>query len=159
MQILKNAKLLFFLLKNKIFIIYLIIKTKQMPAKKLTRSKLVKKLDTVFSIYIRRKDAINDIATCFTCGKQDHWKKLQNGHFQSRKHYSTRWDEVNCQVQCAGCNVFRYGEQYKFSLGLNEKYGKFTSEMLMIKAREICKIPDFEIEDLIEKYKSFVDNY
>ncbi len=59
-------------------------------AKKTPRKKLVEKLDKVFSIYIRRRNAVNDIAECFTCGKKDHWKKLQNGHFQSRKHYSTR---------------------------------------------------------------------
>ena len=62
-------------------------------AKKLTRTKLVKKLDTIFSQYIRKVNSDNEISTCFTCGKQDHWKKLQNGHFQSRRHYSTRWDE------------------------------------------------------------------
>ena len=84
-------------------------------AKRTQRKKLVDKLDKVFSVYIRRRYAENDIAECFTCGKQDHWKKLQNGHFQSRKHYATRWHEENCQVQCAGCNVFRYGEQYKFA--------------------------------------------
>mgnify|MGYP003119741019 FL=1 len=128
-----------------------------MAVKKQTRSKLVKKLDTVFSIYIRRKEAIDGVATCFTCGKQDHWKKLQNGHFQSRKHYSTRWDEINCQVQCAGCNVFRYGEQYKFSLGLDQRYGAGTAEMLLIRAKQVFKISDFEIQDLIKKYKSFVD--
>ena len=114
-------------------------------------------MDTVFSIYIRQKESVNDIATCFTCGKQDHWKKLQNGHFQSRKHYSTRWDETNCQVQCAGCNVFRYGEQYKFSLGLDQKYWEGTSEMLLIKAKQVFKISDDELEDLINKYKSIVE--
>ena len=124
----------------------------------MSRSKIVKKLDTVFSIYIRQKESVNDIATCFTCGKQDHWKKLQNGHFQSRKHYSTRWDETNCQVQCAGCNVFRYGEQYKFSLGLDQKYGEGTAEMLLIKAKQVFKISDDELEDLINKYKSIVES-
>ena len=117
-------------------------------AKKLTRSKLVKKLDTIFSIYIRRKNSINNIATCFTCGKQDHWKKLQNGHFQSRKHYSTRWDEVNCQVQCAGCNVFKYGEQYKYSLYLGNK----LSKKLLIESRNIIKFTNAELEDMIKEY-------
>ena len=126
-------------------------------AKKLTRSKLVKKLDTIFSIYIRRKNAVNDIATCFTCGKKDHWKKLQNGHFQSRKHYSTRFDEINCQVQCAGCNVFKYGEQYVFGNKLDIKYGTGTAEKLYLKAKQIIKLTNPEIEDLILRYKNFVD--
>ena len=130
-----------------------------MPSnKKVSRSKLVKKLDTIFSQYIRLKNSVNEKATCFTCGKVDHWKKLQNGHFQSRKHYSTRWDEVNCQVQCAGCNVFKYGEQYKFSVNLDAKYGQGTAEDLSIKAQQIIKLSNFEIEDMIKKYKNLVDS-
>tara|TARA_R100000935_G_scaffold58056_1_gene93718 strand:+ start:1913 stop:2302 length:390 start_codon:yes stop_codon:yes gene_type:complete len=125
--------------------------------KKLTRSKLVKKLDTIFSQYIRQKNSIDNISTCFTCGKKDHWKKLQNGHFQSRKHYSTRWDEINCQVQCAGCNVFKYGEQYVFGAKLDQKFGEGTSRRLHIKGQQIVKIADFELEELIIKYKKFVD--
>ena len=57
--------------------------------KKPTRKTLITKLDKVFSEYIRRRYAKNDIATCVTCGKKDHWKKLQAGHFMSRKHYAT----------------------------------------------------------------------
>ena len=126
-------------------------------AKKLTRSKLVKKLDTIFSQYIRQKNSIDEIATCFTCGKSDHWKKLQNGHFQSRRHYSTRWDEMNCQVQCAGCNVFKYGEQYVFGSKLDSKFGSGTSRRLHIKAQEIVKLSDNDIEEMIKRYKDFVD--
>ena len=126
-------------------------------AKKLTRSKIVKKLDTIFSQYIRQKNAVDEIATCFTCGKEDHWKKLQNGHFQSRRHYSTRWDEVNCQVQCAGCNVFKYGEQYVFGNKLDSKFGEGTSRRLHIKAQEIVKLSDNDIEEMIKRYKDFVD--
>jgi len=128
-------------------------------AKKLTRSKIVKKLDAVFSQYIRLKDSVDGMATCFTCGKQDHWKKLQNGHFQSRKHYTTRWDEMNCQVQCAGCNVFKYGEQYIFGVNLDQKYGPGTSNELFIKSRQSIKFADFELEDMIIKYKKLVDSF
>jgi hypothetical protein len=128
-----------------------------MPSKKVSRSKLVKKLDTVFSQYIRLKDADNEIATCFTCGKKDHWKKLQNGHFQSRKHYATRWDEQNCQVQCAGCNVFKYGEQFVFGKNLDEKYYAGFSDELYYKAKQIVKISNYEIEEMIIKYKNLVN--
>ena len=128
-------------------------------SKKLTRSKVVKKLDVVFSQYIRLKDSVNEKTICFTCGKQDHWKKLQNGHFMSRRHYSTRWDEINCQVQCAGCNVFRYGEQYKFSVALDNRYGEGTSDSLLQKSKQIIKLSTMELEDLIIKYKNLVDSY
>ena len=117
-------------------------------AKKVTRKSLIEKLDKVFSIYIRRRYAINDIAKCVTCGKQDHWSKLQNGHFMSRKHLSTRWNEDNCQVQCAGCNVFRYGEQYLYSQYLGDK----LSQELYIKSKETRKFDEVELQELIEHY-------
>jgi hypothetical protein len=125
-------------------------------AKKSTRKKLVDKLDKVFSIYIRRRNAVNDISECFTCGKKDHWKKLQNGHFQSRKHYSTRWNELNCQVQCASCNVFRYGEQYKFAKNLDEKYYDGLAEELHIEANKTVKLDNTDLEMLIEKYEMLI---
>ena len=121
--------------------------------KKVSRSSLVKKLDNVFSIYIRKRYSINGKATCFTCEKIDDWNKLQCGHFQSRKHYATRWDETNCQVQCVGCNVYRYGEQYKFGIHLDQVHGLGTSERLLQKSRNECKIKNYELEELIQKYK------
>ena len=126
-----------------------------MPKKKLTRSKLVKKLDNIFSQYIRLSNSVNDIAECVTCNKKDHWKKMQCGHFQSRKHYSTRWDERNVAVQCAGCNVFRYGEQFKFSLYL----GKKLSQELLDKSRIITKFASYELEEMVEHYSSEVKKY
>ncbi len=128
-----------------------------MKSKKPKRSKLVKNLDAIFSQYIRKKNSVNEIATCFTCGKKDHWKKLQNGHFMSRRHYATRWDETNCQVQCAGCNVFRYGEQYQFSVNLDAKFGKNTAEELQRKSRQIFKISDVEIIEMTNYYKDLFD--
>ena len=126
--------------------------------KKIPRSKLIKKLDKVFSLYIRQRNAINEISTCFTCGKQDHWKHLQCGHFQSRRHYSTRWDEINCQVQCAGCNVFKYGEQFIFGKNLNLEFGEGTSEELYLKAKQIIKFSNNDLEDLITKYNSLIND-
>jgi len=129
-------------------------------AKKLTRSKLVKKLDAVFSQYIRLKDADEfGNATCFTCGKVDHWKKLQNGHFQSRKHYATRWDEMNCQVQCVSCNMFKGGEQFLFGKYLDERFYVGLSDTMFFKAKETVKFADFEIEEMILKYKDLVDSF
>jgi hypothetical protein len=64
-------------------------------AKKPSRKTIITKLDSIFSQYIRLRYSKNEISECVTCGKQDHWKKLQAGHFVSRKHYATRWDEDN----------------------------------------------------------------
>lgn len=116
--------------------------------KQASRKTLVKNLDTIFSTYIRRKDAIDDIATCVTCGKKDHYKKLQCGHFMSRSNYSTRWDENNVGVQCYGCNISRSGEQFKFSLYLGNK----LAEQMLIKSKQTVKFADEDLIDLIKYY-------
>jgi hypothetical protein len=123
-------------------------------SKKPSRKTIITKLDSIFSQYIRLRYSKNEIATCVTCGKQDHWKKMQNGHFISRKHYATRFDEDNCQVQCSGCNVFRYGEQYLFSKYL----GADLSEELLMKSKKIQKFTDSELLDMIELYNEKVNN-
>jgi len=123
-------------------------------AKKPTRKTIITKLDNIFSQYIRLRYSKNEISECVTCGKQDHWKKLQAGHFISRKHYATRYDEDNVQVQCSGCNVFRYGEQYLFSKYL----GVDLSEDLLMKSRKIQKFTDNELLEMIEIYKDKVNN-
>ena len=125
--------------------------------KKLTRSKLVKKLDNIFSQYIRLSNSKNGNCTCVTCGKEGHWKNdgMQAGHFMSRKHYSTRWDERNVKVQCTGCNVFKFGEQYKFSLYLGGK----LSEELLEESRKIRKFTSDELEEMVVHYSNEVKKY
>ena len=127
---------------------------------KKTVSKLKKELDKIFSVYIRLREANEyGMCQCITCGKVGHYKKdgMQNGHFQSRKHLSTRFDEENCQVQCVKCNVYAWGEQYKFSLALDGKYGEGKAEELQYLARTTLKISRVEYEEKISYYKSLVD--
>jgi hypothetical protein len=116
---------------------------------KVKRSTIVKNLDTVFSQYIRLRYAKNEIAECVTCGKKDHWKKLQCGHFQSRRHYSTRWDENNVGVQCYGCNITSQGQQFLFAkyLGLDK------AEEMVLKSKQTVKFTDDDLQDMIQHYK------
>ena len=115
---------------------------------------MVAKADKEFSLYIRQKDADKDgIATCITCGKKDHWKKLHCGHFMSRRHFNTRWDEQNVAVQCPGCNTFRGGEQFIFGQNIDLKYGDGESQLIMIKSRETVKLTVDDIEEIWLKYK------
>ena len=127
---------------------------------KKTISKLKKELDTIFSVFIRLREANEyGIVQCFTCGVARHYKDgMQNGHFQSRKHMATRFDEENCQVQCVKCNMFSQGEQYKFSLALESKYGEGKAEELEVLARTTLKISRAEYEEQIEYYKNLVNN-
>ena len=125
--------------------------------KRKSRKSLIKKLDTIFSRYIRLRNAKNEIAECVTCGKKDNYKRLQAGHFISRKNYNTRWDPTNVQVQCVACNVYRYGEQYKFGKWLDHRFGIGTTDELYNKGQLIRKFSDDEIQDKIDYYIDLVD--
>ena len=128
---------------------------------KKTISKLKKELDKWFSLYIRLREANEyGMVQCFTCGIVRGYKDgMQNGHFQSRKHLATRFDEENCQVQCIKCNMFSQGEQFKFGLNLDVKYGEGTAEELEFLARNTLKISRVEYEEKISYYKTLVKNF
>jgi len=122
-------------------------------AKKPTRSKLVKKLDILFSKYVRLSNADkNGICTCVTCGKKGHWKdgSIQAGHFMSRKHYSTRWDVRNVKPQCVGCNVFKNGQAYLFSIYL----GSELANELYLQSNKIVKFSNDELQGMIDHYST-----
>ena len=127
-----------------------------------TISKLKKELDKWFSLYIRLRNATDyeGLCQCFTCGKVGHYKSggMQNGHFQSRRFMATRFSEDgNCEVQCVACNMFRGGEQYKFALALDSKYGAGTAEELEFLSRMVVKFSRVDYEDNIRYYKSAVE--
>ena len=105
-----------------------------------TLSKLKKELDKWFSLYIRLRNAsVDGITKCFTCDKIAHYKKMHAGHFMSRKHHATRWNEENVQVQCPKCNLFGQGEQYTFGKLLDIRVGDGTSEELQELSRTTVK--------------------
>jgi len=125
-----------------------------------TISKLKKELDKWFSLYIRLRDATDEgMVQCTTCSKVSYYKSgIQNGHFQSRRFMATRYDEQNCSAQCVACNMFRGGEQYRFALAIDAKYGEGTAEELQYKARQIQKFSRVDYEEKISYYKEAVKN-
>lgn len=120
------------------------------------RATLIRKADRVFSIYVRRKDAIGDIARCVTCGRQDHYKLMQNGHYISRRVMALRFDELNCHVQCPDCNMRLSGNIPKYRKYLIEKYGLGRIEALEIRGRHGGKLTTHEIESYIAKYEALL---
>jgi hypothetical protein len=123
-------------------------------------SKLKKELDKWFSLYIRLRNATEyGMVQCYTCGKVANYKAgMQCGHFMSRRFHATRWNEMNCQVQCVKCNMYGQGEQYKFGLYLDAQYGEGTAEELQFEARQIVKYTRVDYTDQIGYYKTLVDN-
>lgn len=129
--------------------------------RKISRKNLIKRLDTIFSEYIRRKYADKrGIVKCYTCNKKAYWKGegMQNGHFISRASRILRWSEFNCRPQCYACNCMRYGQNYIFAMNLNKEYGYNIAEELLIESKKTIKQSDQDLIDLTNKYKSLVDN-
>lgn len=119
-----------------------------------SRRILIKKLDSVFSLFIRLKFADkNGNVRCFTCGAFKHYKEIQNGHYVTRGKYSTRWDEDNCRPQCYGCNIGRNGNYPVFSQNLGMK----KIDELVRRGNLTVKYSDIDIKELINKYEEFVE--
>jgi hypothetical protein len=117
------------------------------------RSTIIKKLDAIFSLYIRNYYAdSNGQVECITCQRFYPVAKIQNGHFISRKNYATRWSEDNVAPQCYGCNVMQQGQQFLFSKWIDEKYGEGYSQTILERSRTTVKFSNPELLDMIDLY-------
>jgi len=124
------------------------MKKKKSRPKKTPIKQLKSKADNVFSKWIRTRDN----AVCFTCGKILGIKESQNGHYMSRRHTNTRYDEDNCHCQCVSCNIFQNGNMQIYAIRLEEKYGQGILKELFRKAHTIKKAERKFYEDIIKKY-------
>ena len=120
--------------------------------RKISRKGLVKKLDRVFSLYIRQRHKLNEIVQCVTCGTRKHWKEVDAGHFVSRKHYATRWNSENVHVQCKYCNGFKAGQNYLMGKYIDRTYGEGKADELIQKSREIKKFTNIDLQEMIQFY-------
>ena len=116
-----------------------------------TYAQLKRALDKVFSEYIRRREG--DYPKCITCGAVHHYKVMQCGHFVSRVHLATRWDERNCAPQCFADNVWKRGAPAEFALALQKKYGPSIIQELMDKKNQPVKFSRSDLEAMISKYR------
>ena len=122
--------------------------------KKLSTAKLKKKLDKVFSEYIRRKYSnSNGQVECYTCGSVKDWKEMQCGHFVSRVYLGTRFEEDNVRVQCVGCNIFGRGKTAIFASNLETERGGIVT-LLYRQAQKITK--DYPYQEKIEYYQNLI---
>lgn len=101
--------------------------TKKAQLKKATKSyrTIHKKAWKLMSEYVRRRDK----GICITCGKKDHWKNMQAGHFVHKDCMDFIFENINCQ--CAQCNKWKHGELGIYSVKLNHKYPLTPEEVAM----------------------------
>ena len=128
------------------------IKAKKKPK---TRSYYVKRLDSIFSQYIRLRD---DGLGCVTCGVIKPWKKMQACHYYSRGRMPTRWDETNVFSGCYRCNVLLKGNYTEYALAMVGKFGVEYVEKLKHKSLSSEKIPTSKLKEMIEYYSLQVES-
>jgi ribosome-binding protein aMBF1 (putative translation factor) len=75
----------------------------------------------------------------------------------SRACMSTRWHEQNVQFQCKRCNGFRSGEQYLYSIRLDQDHGEGTAEKLLRTSKQTRKFSRDELESMYHHYKRLVN--
>ena len=118
---------------------------------------LTKKLDKVFSAYIRLRDTMpSGFFTCISCGQIKPFEQGDCGHYVNRQHMSLRFSEMNCNMQCRKCNRFDEGNIMGYRQGLVKKYGEQRVVMLEAQKHETKKRSDFELEAMIKYYTAEV---
>src|SRR4026208_612319 len=112
---------------------------------------LRKKLDDVFSAFIRSRDTKDGKGWCITCGV---YTELEAGHFIPRQHAATRWLENNVHGQCPRCNRWLHGDQASYYEALVKKYGQDVVSELMRLKKTTRKFSTSEMKEMIARYSN-----
>lgn len=125
--------------------------------KKERKPDLVKRLDKVFSQYIRLRDVMpNGYARCIACGRIKPFAEMDCGHYFSRTHMATRFSEDNCHAECRFCNRMSADHLIGYRENLISKIGMGRYERLTVMSRSSKHWMDFELKEMIEHYKQEV---
>lgn len=122
---------------------------------KFTRVKpnLGKKLDRIFSLYIRLRDVMpSGYVRCISCGQIKKFEDVDCGHFHSRRHMATRYNEDNCHAECKYCNRFSADHLIAYQRNLIQKIGQQRFDVLNMKAHSTCHYLDCELKQMITHY-------
>jgi len=92
-------------------------------------STVKKKLDAVFSKYIRTLHSKDGLVRCYTCPKVAPIAEMQNGHFVPRQYLAVRYDERNCRPQCYACNMLYNGQPSAYAKRLEEETSGIVREL------------------------------
>ena len=123
----------------------------------MSTNKLKTRLDTVFALFVRLRDALpGGVFRCISCGRLLPIEQSDCGHYINRQHMATRFNEKNCNAQCRKCNRFDEGNIQGYRRGLIAKYGAPTVLMLEAMKNQINKISDFEYRAMIDYYRKEV---
>jgi len=113
----------------------------------------MKKLDTIFSQYIRLRDTDEyGYGECITCGEFFHYYNFECGHFRHRRHLGTRWHEMNAHAQCFTCN--RGDDMVEYIVAMLEKYEDIEVSNIIHLSMMVGKFTRDEKEKMYNTYKA-----
>lgn len=123
------------------------------PPKRTNQNALVKKLDTVFSKWVRYSAAKGKgYCKCVTCGKIEPPERCDAGHYISRTYNILRWDERNVHPQCQSCNRFKEGHKDEYALFMVRTYGAGILEELNRQKWMPYRLDDLWLIQTIKEY-------
>lgn len=127
------------------------------PKGKTDRQKAAAAADKYFSEFIRLRDSnAEGRVTCVTCSHTDHWRGLQCGHYVTRGHQATRYDEQNSSAQCRGCN-YNGGKHLTHATAIDRKHGEGTAVKLEEKGRMRCSRTTSDFLFIADTYRKRVE--
>lgn len=104
----------------------------------------------LFSEYVRRSEADKDgICQCVTCGRYDHWKKMQAGHYI---HGTMFLIPELVHPQCPQCNGFKAGNQAQYKEFMLKTYGQKKLDELEFLANRPHVFTVFELQQYKKLY-------
>lgn len=125
-------------------------------AKQKTIARLVEDAATILQRIVRMKAADeNGYAKCVTCGRVEHWKNMDGGHYVSRTYTRHKLLEENIHPQCKGCNRFGHKVHDDYAKFMRETYGDDFVDELTATKRDTMKWTRVEILDHIQALKEY----
>jgi hypothetical protein len=98
--------------------------------------------------------------TCVTCGKVDHWKNMDGGHYISRTWTRYKLESLclggefeNIWPQCKGCNRFDHRIHDDYAAFMRGQYGEEYMDTVSQRKRDTKKYTKPEIIEIIKYLK------
>jgi hypothetical protein len=112
----------------------------------------------LFSEWVRRSASDEDgYCGCVSCGKIDHWKNMQAGHFI---HGTSFLIPELVHPQCPHCNGFLHGNLIPYKEWMIKEYGQKTLDKLEYLAKQKHKYTVFELNQFKKLYQGKLrENY
>jgi len=106
----------------------------------------------LMSLWVRTREASSSgYVNCVSCGKLDHYKNMQAGHYF---HGKLDFDGININVQCPQCNKWKSGNLAYYTQYLLGRYGQKAMKDLFLRSNNFKK---YSLEELEEIKKSLTE--